>query len=142
MEKKDKFKLSPDDYKKILDGITLKNLSLLEANAKIKPNLKSFDKMNIEIEDEAGFEADEDEIIITQRYILTGRPIGKKNAILTISAVFALHLESQKEFTEDFFEIYKGLSLPLNTWPFLREFANSMTARMNIPPLTLPLLKR
>ena len=142
MEKKDKFKMAPEEYRKILDGITLKNLSLLETNAKIKSNLKSFDKMNIDIEEEAKFEVNDDEIIITQRYNLTGRPIGKKNAILTISAVFALHLESEKEFTEDFFEIYKGLSLPLNTWPFLREFANSMTARMNIPPLTLPLLKR
>jgi hypothetical protein len=28
-----------------------------------------------------------------------------------------------------------------NAWPYWREFAQSMTARMNLPPLTLPLFR-
>ncbi len=142
MKSSTKFKMQPDEYKKVLDGIQLKNLSILETSAKIKPNLKSFDKMDIKITDEANYYQNGDEIVINQHFTLIGIPVGKKQHILTIVVVFALHLTSEKDFTDDFFEIYKTISLPINTWPFLREFANSMTARMNIPPLTLPLLKR
>lgn len=134
--------MPPEDYKEILEGITLVNLSLLETNAKIRENLKSFKKMNVKISDDATFGILDEEIVIKHNYSLSCVPVGKKQKVLSITVVFALHLTSEKEFNEDFFEIYKEMSLPLNTWPFFREFVNSTTARMNIPPLTLPLLKR
>lgn len=33
------------------------------------------------------------------------------------------------------------VSLPVNSWPFIRQFVHDMMQRMNWPPLMLPLLK-
>lgn len=44
--------------------------------------------------------------------------------------------------TPEYFAIYSQVSLPINIWPFFRELVHATTSRMNIPPLTLPLVKR
>jgi len=52
-----------------------------------------------------------------------------------------LLLKSKEKFTDEFFDVYKEVSLKLNTWPYFREFVNNITSRMNIPPLTIPFFK-
>ncbi|HED37058.1 MAG TPA: hypothetical protein ENI76_02255 [Ignavibacteria bacterium] len=71
---------------------------------------------------------------------MTRKP-SSKSRYIQIEVTFVVTLKSKFEFTEDFFEIYKEISLHLNTWPYLREFVNQATARMNVPSLTLPLYK-
>lgn len=46
-----------------------------------------------------------------------------------------------EDVPKEFFELYKTLSLPLQTFPYLRECVNSMISRMGLPPLILPLRK-
>lgn len=64
----------------------------------------------------------------------------KKN-ILRIDLSFELVFTSKETFTQEFFDVYTEDSLPLNTWPYFREFVSSIIQRMNFPPLTLPLFK-
>ena len=39
------------------------------------------------------------------------------------------------------YEAFRQANLPLNVWPFAREFFYNMTLRMGWPPFTLPLLR-
>ncbi|NOX89100.1 MAG: hypothetical protein GXO77_08740 [Calditrichaeota bacterium] len=133
-------KLSPEEYRKILNGIELKNILLIDLKASIKHELLS-EGMKIDIKDDAQYEYDDDKFIVTNKYILKAKNNDKK-IVIKIEATFILVFESGFEITDDFFNIYKDISLPLNVWPFFRELVNSVTSRMNIPPLTLPLLKR
>jgi len=133
-------KISPKEYRKILKGIDLKNILLADLKATIKHELLS-EGLKISIKDSAQYSYEEDEFIIKNKYVLTAKNNDKKN-VLKIEATFIVVFESKYEINDDFFNIYKEISLPLNVWPFFRELVNSTTSRMNIPPLTLPLLKR
>ena len=133
-------KISPEEYRKILDGTELKNILISNIKADLKHELLT-EGMKIVIKDDAQYEMRENDFIIKNKYILTAKNQANKIA-LKIECVFIVVFETKYEITDGFFEIYKDLSLPLNVWPFFRELVNSTTARMNIPPLTLPLLKR
>ncbi len=133
-------KISPEEYRKILNGIDLKNILLSEIKAFFKHELIS-EGLKIGIKENAHYSYEDDELIVTNKYVLTAKNNDKK-IVLKIEGTFIVVFESEHEINDDFFEIYKEISLPLNVWPFFRELVNSTTARMNIPPLTLPLLKR
>lgn len=42
---------------------------------------------------------------------------------------------------EDFLDVFEKYNLPLNSWPFLREFVHNTMGRMDLPIYTLPLLR-
>lgn len=48
--------------------------------------------------------------------------------------------EEEYEF-DAYLHIFEQVSLPVNAWPFIRQFVHDITQRMNWPPLMLPLLK-
>ncbi len=133
-------KISPEEYRRILNGIDLKTILLSEIKASIKHELLS-EGMKIGIKENSQYTYKDDEFIVTNKYVLTAKNYDKK-IVLKIEGTFIVVFESKFEINNDFFEIYKEISLPLNVWPFFRELVNSITSRMNIPPLTLPLLKR
>jgi hypothetical protein len=136
-------KLSPEEYRKILTGINLIEISMKESKTFVNKDVKSATDLAISIKDESHFEQDKDGIInISQQYELDARKPKSKSRYIQISLTFLVRMNSKEPFTEDFFSIYKEVSLHLNTWPFFREFVHSTTSRMNIPPMTLPLLKR
>ncbi|HTE87079.1 MAG TPA: hypothetical protein VK821_20400 [Dehalococcoidia bacterium] len=60
----------------------------------------------------------------------------------SIRLEFNLRFRSQAPMTDDIFDTFKDVNLPVNTWPYLREFVASMTGRMGWAQLTLPALKR
>ena len=136
----EKPKLSPEEYKKILQGIKLMGISLKESKAFINTDLKAPTELNIKIKDEASFKVkEENEVHVFQLYSLDARKPSSKSRYIQIEVNFIIKLSSKEIFTEDFFEIYKNISLHLNTWPYFREYVNQATARMNIQALTIPL---
>jgi preprotein translocase subunit SecB len=134
--------ISPDKYREILKGLNMESIYLLTSKSSVdKKSIAS--GLRISFRDEASFEKKEDKIVeITHKYRLeaTNRKLKKK--VLNIECAFCLIYSFGEEFSADFFEVFKDINLPLNTWPFFREFVFNITSRMNIPPLTLPLLKR
>ena len=137
-----KFNLSPVEYNKILKGITLETLFLINSKCEFKPYDKFTDELVIKINEANEFNDKDNRININYKYSLSASPKVEKVKLLNIQAEYLIVLKSKEKFSDDFYDIYKQLSLPINIWPFFREFVNNMTSRMNIPPLTLPLLKR
>ena len=137
-----KTEITPELYKKILYGLNLDNLFLISCSSTIdRTNLGT--EIEIKVKDDASFvKAEQNKIQIIHKYSLgaINKPTNKK--FLTIKADFCLIYSSEEEFTEVFFERFKNASLPINSWPFFREFVSNITSRMYIPPLTLPLIKR
>jgi len=133
-------KMTPAEYRIILDDIELQSLYLKSLESHISHELIA-EGMSISIKDNSTFTNTEDGFTVESSYTLTAKNPQKK-IVLKIDCLYGILFKTSKNITEPFFEIYKDLSLPLNVWPFFRETVNSITARMNIPPLTLPLLKR
>ena len=99
--------------------------------------------MEVTIRQKASFIQRENKAHVTHKFYLTGKGQEKTDDnVLKISVAFCLTYTTQEaSFDNDFFEVFKKLVLPVNSWPYFREFVQSMTQRMNIPPLTLPLIK-
>jgi len=134
--------ISPDKYREILNGLNLESIYLSTSKSSVdKKSIAS--GLRISFRDEASFEKKEDKIVeITHKYRLEATNKKLKKKVLNIECAFCLNYSFEEDFTADFFEVFKDNNLPLNTWPFFREFVFNMTSRMNIPPLTLPLLKK
>lgn len=135
-------KLSPEEYKKILSGIDLINISLKESKSFINTEVKNPIDIKIDINTESSFELKENNIVnITQHYKFDARKQNSKSRYVQIEVKFLVVLLSKEPFSQEFFDIYKEISLRLNTWSYLREFINNMTSRMNVPSFTIPLFK-
>jgi hypothetical protein len=59
-----------------------------------------------------------------------------------IEVTFGLHFASGQPMTEPLFAIFQEVNLPVNTWPYVREFVSTTMGRMNWAPFTLPALRR
>lgn len=55
-----------------------------------------------------------------------------------VSATFGLHFTSDRPMSDAVFEVFRDVNLPVNAWPFLREFVSTTVGRMGWQPLTLP----
>ncbi len=54
---------------------------------------------------------------------------------------FGTHFLSPRTMTPELFAVFSRANLPVNTWPYLREFVQTITARMNWQAVTLPAYK-
>ncbi|HNS73421.1 MAG TPA: hypothetical protein PKI81_08460 [bacterium] len=131
---------SPEEYRRFIQGIDLRSIQLVEMAA--KSNSAEFNGgLKISIQSESDFSPDESGFRIRHSCELVGRNSQRKIAI-KISAVYLIYFSSHRDMTPEYFAVYKEASLPINIWPFFRELVHATTSRMNIPPLTLPLVKR
>jgi preprotein translocase subunit SecB len=60
--------------------------------------------------------------------------------ILSITGSYEILLITDGDIPKSFWNVYKSITLPLKIWPYFRELVQNITSRMNIPPLTLPIL--
>lgn len=135
-------KLSPEKYRDILTGLHLIEIRLVDVSASLNEALLD-QSMSVKIRDRARFEVDAEGLArVYIKYTITVQADGKEKAAVRIDLKYAISFHSEYEFSADFFDVYKKVSLPVKIWPFVREFVHSLTSRMNIAPLTLPLMKR
>lgn len=140
MEKK--FKITPDKYSKILNSLKLKSIFLQSSKTYLNPEIKVPENIKINIKEETSYKVKKGNIYnLFQKYKLDARGHNSKSKFINIEIGLIVKVESNSKITEEFFDIYKEISLHLNTWPYFREYVNQATARMNIPPLTLPFFK-
>jgi len=133
-------KMTPQEYRTILDDIELQSLYLKKLESFISHE-QIGEGMSIAIKDQSTYSNTNEGFIVESRYTLNAKNQQKK-IVLKVDCVYSIIFKSSKNINDSFFDIYKDLSLPLNVWPFFREMVNAITSRMNIPPLTLPLIKR
>lgn len=57
-----------------------------------------------------------------------------------ISVTFCVTYDSKMPMNEETFNKFKARNLPLNTWPYFREFVHSAVLRMGWPPFIAPTL--
>lgn len=135
------YKIPPKEYKKFIESIQLQDIYLESCSTKMnKKNIVS--PQNISISSNASYTNNENNITeVRNKYTLVGYKSRKRDFGFKIVAEYVIDYKTDIEFSDDFFEIFKELNVPLNLWPYFREFVQNMMSRMNLPPLTLPLNK-
>lgn len=139
-----KAKIGQKEYIEIIGKIKLNGLYLKSSACEIDRDSLFLHKKEghlINIQDKPSMAIKEDGTVdvfhIYRLEILTK----EKKRIGNIECVFCLNYSPASCFTAEFFDEFKKANLHINTWPFFREFVFNTSARMNIPPITLPLLK-
>lgn len=141
--KAEELRMTPEEYAKILEDFQLEEISLVACKAVVNAqNTEANTHITIGIKGDNSHSVNENgSVEIHQAYFLTAKlPKTKKN-VVEIEARYRMVFSSTGAITDDFLRIYRAVNLEFVIWPFFREFANSMTSRMNIPPLTLPFIK-
>jgi preprotein translocase subunit SecB len=134
-----KFTLKPKEYQDILKNVDFVAASLKSLNYRCKFPEK-ISEVSLKLDKDAKL-LDQKEKLVTVIYSfgLIGRE--KRNELLKIKGEFQLLLTSEKIMSDEFFQIFKVVSLDLIVWPYLRELFSNITIRSNLPPLILPLIK-
>jgi len=78
--------------------------------------------------------------VITNQWVLTASFPNEKEAFLNITAKYRIILSVSDKLPKEFWDLYLNTSMQLILFPYFREFVQNTTSRMNIPPLTLPIL--
>jgi len=98
------------------------------------------EETGIVVDGQVGWEPFADGFRALHRYTVRAQGRGDTTQAV-IEVTFAVDFASTQPMTEELFETFGGANLPVNTWPFLREFAAAATGRMGWMPITLPALK-
>jgi len=88
---------------------------------------------------QASYESAEGQFNVSHRYNLTILDKETREDKAKISVTFYVSYSSKIPINDDLFEIFKVRNLPLNTWPYLREFIHNVTMRLGWPPFIAPL---
>jgi len=86
----------------------------------------------------ASYEKAEEQFNVSHRYNVTILDKETKEAKAKISVTFRVVYSSGIPISDDLFEIFKGHNLPLNTWPYFREFVHNAILRMGWPSFIAP----
>ena len=131
-------------YSNFIAGIDLEKIYVLAINAKLNESI-SPDKgqpMTARLDQKARFRlVKEDLYEVVQAWQLSATAGNRKRPLLKLAFDFAVILRSKEKLEQDLFDIYANNNLTLNTWPYVRELIYNVTARMDLPPLTLPFFK-
>lgn len=139
--RKKKEAIDPKRYAQILRGIKLEEIYLESCSVIHKrENLIKQKSLQVSIRDNASYEQHNGRVKVTHKYYLTAKQPEMEDFALKISTAFCLVYVTDSPFEKEFFDTFKNTSLRMNSWPYLRELVQNMTQRMNIPPLTLPLV--
>ncbi len=138
---KKNFKLLPDEYRKILDKIELLDLNLIKTDASCDKSIVTGSKINVKTKFNSEYKVLDENITVICNYNLKATTANNKT-LLNINAKYEIVFNNTAGFNDDFFEIYSEISLPVILWPFFRELVYSISSRMNIHPLVLPMIKR
>jgi len=133
---------------KVADRVELQSVRLLECDCRQKPKSPT-GKKTFDIEKTFRFEVNEEENIIGVfiRFVLNafGEEVEQKkeNSFLNIGATFLLlyRINGMEGLDNTAFKSFAELNGTYNAWPYWREFVQSITSRMELPTLTIPVFR-
>lgn len=85
----------------------------------------------------ASYENREKKIEVFHRYNVRVLEKGKELKA-KVGIVFCVTYKSKLPMTDKLFEQFKDQNLPVNTWPYFREFVHNTVLRMGWPPFIAP----
>lgn len=136
-------KISPEDYRTILESLELETLFLVESTTKLKEEFLS-DTLSLDINEKFTFEQNNNLLTVFYNYKLSAKAEEHQEAALTLAAKYTVKYSLIKEVnvTQDFMKIFCDLTLGMLLWTYFREFVSNTIYRTGLPPLVLPLKKK
>jgi hypothetical protein len=136
-------KISPEEYRKILEALELDTLYLSEINSKFKEEFLS-QSLKLEIDEKDSFVQENNILKVLYIFKLTAKDDSVEEPGISLSAKYVVCYQINKEvtLTKEFMKVFSNLTIGMLLWTYFRELVNNMVYRMGMPPLVLPLKKR
>ena len=132
--------ISPKRYNELLGHIDLVDIRLQDLKASLGKDTDISDRPVTNFGETFNIVSNtSNSVEIEALYTLNAKSKGRK--VFSIRAKYLIVFKTDTELPMEFFDIFNKYSLPLQTFPYLRECVNSIVSRMNLPPLILPLRK-
>lgn len=132
--------VSPAEYAAFIEGIKLQRLWLVEAVIRNYAGPKTPAEALLRVVDDPDWYETEDGFRAQSHYKV--RVTANEEPQAEIDVTFAVDFASPTPMSDDLFDFFGFVNLPLNTWPFLREFVHTAFGRMDWVPFALPAVKR
>lgn len=132
--------VSPAAYSDFIAQIRLERIWLLSAKVENRAGPDTPEHASLQIQDSTRWEPRERGFRAVTAYRV--RITADRRVLASIEVTYAVDFASQEPMTDPVFATFGEVNLPVNTWPYLREFLATTFGRMNWMPVTLPALKR
>lgn len=136
-------KISPQEYRFILEALELSSISLIESSTRLKEENIS-KTLNIDINEKSAFEHKNNILFINYLYKLQAKSPEIDEPAITITVKYSVKYAVSKEVTieKEFMKIFVDLTVSMLLWTYFREFVNNTVYRMGMPPLVLGLKRK
>ncbi len=135
---KQKKVLSFKEYNNFVKQIEIDDIRIVSAQVHIFDYSYFPTSAEVKWRIQASYESAEGQFNVSHRYNVTILDKETKGAKAKISVTFYVSYSSKIPISDDLFAIFKVRNLPLNTWPYLREFVHNATMRMGWPHFIAP----
>ncbi len=135
---KQKKVLNRKEYNNFVKQIEVDDIRIVSAQVNILDYSYFPSSAEVKWRTKASYEKVEEQFNVFHRYNVTIWDKEMKEAKAKISVTFLVSYSSKIPISDDLFTIFKVRNLPLNTWPYLREFVHNTTMRMGWPPFIAP----
>lgn len=136
-------RISPDVYSKFLQHVELKNVRMTSAEIRRVAEPGPGAQLGYEARaTKRTYQEMEDGFAATLNYLVRMRETTADSLVGEIKVAVTAEYSSDEPMNDEIFEVFGELNLPLNVFPYIREFVHSATTRMGFPGLILPTVKR
>lgn len=136
-------KITPEEYRNILEALELDTLYLSELNTKFKEDFIS-SNLRLGIEEKNTFVQEDSTLKVFYSFKLTASDETKTEPAIYIFVKYTVRYKILKEIliTKEFIKVFSDITIGMLLWAYFRELVNNTTYRMGMPPLVLPLKKQ
>lgn len=138
---------SPEEYGTFVKGLELTRIRMVQSHVDAPYPVSDASAVSIELEKGTEFRLHEEisSFEALSQFDFIFEEEGVDDPVGTISVTYSFLYESDMVGgdvdLEPYFDIFADVSLPVNVWPFVREFVHNATSRADWPKLDLPLVK-
>lgn len=133
-------RVTPEVYNAFIAGLDLVSVRL--AGAEIRaPSTPGRRQLLPTIEQSARFTHEDEHVVIVHVLTFAGSYEGEDEPAVFIRAEFEVRYSTPERMTRQIFTEFRRRNLPLNTWPYFREFVHAVLARTGWPVFVLPVYK-
>lgn len=126
------------EYNNFINQIEIVNVYLISAKIDNLSHEEPSSGVEFGIRERSWYENRKNYIDCYHRYILTAKDDAEGQKVALVSITFVAVYQSEIPMSNEIFQTFKERNLPLNTWPYFREFVQSSFMRMGWTAVVVP----
>ena len=133
-------RVAPEVYNAFIAGVDLVSVRLAGADIQAESTPERRQLLPT-VQQTARFTHENEHVVIIHQLTFSGRYEDEDEPAVFIRADFEVRYSTSQRMTNQIFAEFRRRNLPLNTWPYFREFVHAVLARTGWPVFVLPVYK-